>query len=147
MTDPITSQRLAELRRHYDNGVDDALEGLLELMATGHDGWLNNPKARATWTQSLKAYQADHVALLAEVERLQDELAGHPEGLYENWAVGYTDLFGEQRHVQYGAEEDARDHLATHPRGAVLQRRWQTDWATVYPALRAGDTKTETRDV
>lgn len=72
MTNPITPQRLAELCRHYDRGADDALEGLLELIATGQDGWLT--KGRDGWRESLKAYQADHVALLAEVERLQGEL-------------------------------------------------------------------------
>ncbi|HZP53877.1 hypothetical protein [Actinocrinis sp.] len=74
-----------------------------------------------------------------EAERAAAKAAA--EGLYENWAVGYTDLYGDQHHVQYGAEQDARDHLGAHGPGAVLQRRWQTDWATVYPR-RDDETRT-----
>lgn len=77
MTAPIAPQRLAELRERYDTGTDDALEALLELMATGHDGWLT--KGRTNWVESIKAYQADHVALLTEVERLRSEEAARPE--------------------------------------------------------------------
>lgn len=73
MTEPLTPERLAAIRAGYDDGVDDALEGLLDLMATGRDRWLTDPNARLRWSADLTTYQADHVALLAEVDRLTTE--------------------------------------------------------------------------
>jgi len=90
----------------------------------------------------LNAEQADRRILLQKLtdayRELDQALAATPEGLYENWAVGHTDPFGDRRHVQCGAEESARSRLATSPHGAVLERRWQTDWATVYPQTGDG---------
>ena len=79
MAHPINPERLAELRERYDNGVDDALEGLIELIATGHFGGWPNQKARDIWVRDLKAYQADHVAMLAEIDRLHATWATSPE--------------------------------------------------------------------
>ena len=72
MTDRLTPERLAELRRPYDQGEPDTLENLLELMATGHDGWLT--KGRQVWARHLAAYQADHAALIGEIDRLTAEV-------------------------------------------------------------------------
>lgn len=71
---------------------------------------------------------------------IEDERAALPEGLYENWAVGYRNPWGEQEHTQYGDEDDARANLGRR-RGEVLQCRWQTDWATVYPDREQGSGK------
>jgi len=73
MTDHLTPERLAELLDNYDHGTDDALEGLLELIAIGSSDWQTKPRSRDNWIRSLKAYQADHVAMLAEIDRLAAE--------------------------------------------------------------------------
>jgi hypothetical protein len=67
--DPITPERLAEITDQYED-FPDTLELLLELLAVGMSGWQINPHARDSWIKQLTLYQADHVALLAEVHRL-----------------------------------------------------------------------------
>lgn len=89
--------------------------------------------ARIPDTQSVAGRVGDLTdAVMAAIE------SHIPAGLYENWAVGYTDTFGDRHHVQCGSEDSARSRLVQHPRGSVLERRWQTDWATVYPQRDTG---------
>jgi hypothetical protein len=66
------AERLAEIIEAHEDGRDDTLELLLELMAVGGMyRWHDNPIARAVWTADLKQYQADQVLLINEVQRLR----------------------------------------------------------------------------
>lgn len=74
MTEPITPERLAELRDRHETGTDDTLQLMLDCLGNGINVLDHRTKGRDNWISDIKRYQADHVGLLAEVDRLTAEL-------------------------------------------------------------------------
>ena len=95
MTDPLTPNRLTELLNRHENGDDDTLQLALDCLNVGIN--VLEGKGRDNWIRDLKQYQADHVALIGEIDRLTRERDRLHNALSEVLASGGPEFDGEVR--------------------------------------------------